>query len=62
LTVSGASPDRIGEIAFANGAVLHELTAQQTSLEQAFLQRTGHDVEYVADDQDETAATAAARR
>ncbi len=62
LTVSGASLDRVGEIAFANGAVLHELTAQETSLEQAFLQRTGDDVDYVAGDHDEDVAPAATRR
>jgi ABC-2 type transport system ATP-binding protein len=61
LTVSGAGPDRVGEVAFANGAVLHELTVQRTSLEQAFLQVTGDDVEYVTAGHDDTAAAAAAR-
>ncbi len=62
LIVSGLSPDRIGEVAFGSGAVLHELTAQQPSLEEAFIQLTGDDVEYVAGAHDESAAPAAARR
>jgi ABC-2 type transport system ATP-binding protein len=37
----GASPEQIGEIAAADGIVLHELAAEETSLEEAFLELTG---------------------
>jgi ABC-2 type transport system ATP-binding protein len=36
-----APPERVGEIAAASGVVLHELTTEVTSLEQAFLELTG---------------------
>ncbi|MDQ3990241.1 MAG: ABC transporter ATP-binding protein, partial [Actinomycetota bacterium] len=48
LLVDGATTDEIGELAAANGIVLHELTAQRSSLEQAFMQITGQDVEFHA--------------
>ena len=34
-------PERVGEIAAANGVVLHELVAERASLEDVFLQLTG---------------------
>ena len=46
LLVEGAQTARIGEIAAANGIVLHELTQQRGSLEEAFMQMTGEAVEY----------------
>ncbi|MDU0293198.1 ABC transporter ATP-binding protein [Saccharothrix longispora] len=49
LTVSGASSDQIGDIAAASGVVLHELSPQHGSLEQAFMQLTGDSVEYHAE-------------
>ncbi|KAA2251444.1 ATP-binding cassette domain-containing protein [Solihabitans fulvus] len=49
LTVSGASSDQIGDIAAAGGVVLHELSPQRGSLEQAFMQLTGDAVEYRTD-------------
>ncbi|GAA3460603.1 ABC transporter ATP-binding protein [Saccharothrix longispora] len=49
LTVSGASSDQIGDIAAAAGVVLHELSPQHGSLEQAFMQLTGDSVEYHAE-------------
>jgi ABC-2 type transport system ATP-binding protein len=36
-----SSPERIGELAAANGIVLHELVAEAGSLEDAFLELTG---------------------
>ena len=36
-----APPERIGEIAAANGIVLHELRAEESSLEEVFLELTG---------------------
>jgi ABC-2 type transport system ATP-binding protein len=46
LIVSGMDSDKIGEIAAANKIVLHELSPQTGSLEQAFMQITGDAVEY----------------
>jgi ABC-2 type transport system ATP-binding protein len=36
-----APPERVGEIAAANGVVLHELTAERATLEEVFLELTG---------------------
>jgi ABC-2 type transport system ATP-binding protein len=36
-----AQPERVGEIAAANGVVLHELTVERASLEEVFLELTG---------------------
>jgi ABC-2 type transport system ATP-binding protein len=36
-----APPERVGEIAAANGIVLHELTVERASLEEVFLELTG---------------------
>ncbi|WP_447004904.1 ABC transporter ATP-binding protein [Saccharothrix isguenensis] len=49
LVVSGAASDEIGDIAAASGVVLHELSPQRGSLEQAFMQLTGDSVEYHAE-------------
>ncbi|SEP72119.1 ABC-2 type transport system ATP-binding protein [Lentzea xinjiangensis] len=49
LTVSGATSDQIGDVAAANGVVLHELSPQRGSLEEAFMQLTGDAVEYHAE-------------
>ncbi|MBL7496106.1 ABC transporter ATP-binding protein [Frankia sp. CNm7] len=46
LVVHGATTDAVGELAGRAGLVLHELAAQRGSLEQAFIQMTGGDVEY----------------
>jgi ABC-2 type transport system ATP-binding protein len=46
LLVSGLTTDVVGDIAAANGVVLHELSAQAGSLEEAFMQLTGDSVEY----------------
>ncbi len=48
LVVSGMEIADIGELAAAKGAVLHELSPQRGSLEEAFLQLTGESVEYHA--------------
>jgi len=48
LTVAGASTDQVGDIAAANGVILHELSPQTGSLEQAFMRLTGDAVEYQA--------------
>jgi ABC-2 type transport system ATP-binding protein len=46
ILVSGLDSEKIGEIAATNGIVLHELSPQQGSLEQAFMQITGDAVQY----------------
>src|SRR5215470_5196664 len=46
LRVTSMEAPRIGEIAAANGMVLHELTPQLASLEEAFLELTAGSVEY----------------
>ena len=38
---SSAPPERIGEIAAAEGVVLHELIRESASLEEVFLDLTG---------------------
>ena len=43
LHVAGATTDRVGEIAAAAGVVLHELTAEQSSLEEVFLELTSEE-------------------
>lgn len=47
LVVTGLPIERIGEIAAANGIVLHELRRREGSLEQAFMQLTANVTEYV---------------
>jgi ABC-2 type transport system ATP-binding protein len=46
LRVTGLGAPRIGEIAAANRIVLHELTPQLASLEEAFIELTAGSVEY----------------
>jgi ABC-2 type transport system ATP-binding protein len=46
LEISGLSAEQIGETAAAHAIVLHELSQQQASLEEAFMEMTRGDVEY----------------
>jgi ABC-2 type transport system ATP-binding protein len=46
LEVSGTPAEAIGELAAANGIVLHELTLVHASLEQAFMELTRDDIEF----------------
>jgi ABC-2 type transport system ATP-binding protein len=46
LEIRGLTAEKIGETAAAHGIVLHELTAMQASLEDAFMELTRGDVEY----------------
>jgi ABC-2 type transport system ATP-binding protein len=48
LSVTGLAAARIGEIARDHGLVLHELTPQQASLEEAYMTMTQDSVEYHA--------------
>ena len=43
LLVGEGSAERVGEVAAANGIVLHELAAEKTTLEEAFLELTHHE-------------------
>jgi len=49
LEIGGATPEQIGELAAANGIVLHELSPMQASLEEAFMELTRDDVEFKAE-------------
>jgi ABC-2 type transport system ATP-binding protein len=48
LHVTGIEPAAIGDLAAAHGLVIHELTTQNASLEEAFMELTCDDVEYRA--------------
>ncbi|GAB2467425.1 ABC transporter ATP-binding protein [Streptomyces incanus] len=48
LEVDGTGAERIGELAARHRLVLHELSPQQASLEEAFMQLTAESVEYHA--------------
>jgi ABC-2 type transport system ATP-binding protein len=48
LVVTNASPRRIGEIAFQHAVPIHELSAQQASLEQAYMELTATSVDHSA--------------
>jgi ABC-2 type transport system ATP-binding protein len=50
LTVTNMEARQIGELAAANGIVLHELSPQRASLEEAFMELTHDSVEYHAVD------------
>jgi ABC-2 type transport system ATP-binding protein len=46
LTVTGLDAPRIGEVAARGGLVLHELTPERASLEEAFMELTHDSVEF----------------
>lgn len=48
VEVDGADPARLGELLAGQGLVLHELSRQQASLEEAFMRLTAGAVEYEA--------------
>ncbi|MGW0996490.1 ATP-binding cassette domain-containing protein [Streptomyces sp. NPDC002523] len=48
LEMEGGKAERIGELATRHGIVLHELSPQQASLEEAFMRLTAESVEYHA--------------
>ena len=48
LDVLGATPPVIGDLAFAHGIPVHELTAQEATLEEAYMRLTAEDVEFAA--------------
>jgi ABC-2 type transport system ATP-binding protein len=46
LEVRGATADHVGEVAFAHGLLLHELSPRSASLEEAYMSLTQDAVEY----------------
>src|SRR3989440_1249824 len=48
LEVHGLTAVQIGDVAAANGIALHELTPQQASLEEAFMELTREEIEFKA--------------
>jgi ABC-2 type transport system ATP-binding protein len=48
LEITGLTAEQIGEEAAANSIVLHELTPQQATLEEAFMELTQDAVEFQA--------------
>jgi ABC-2 type transport system ATP-binding protein len=48
LEIRGLTAEQVGDVAAANRIVLHELTPQQASLEEAFMTLTSEDVEFKA--------------
>jgi ABC-2 type transport system ATP-binding protein len=50
FTVSGLGRSAIGDLAFQQGIVIHELTSEAASLEEAFMELTAGDVEFRAQD------------
>jgi ABC-2 type transport system ATP-binding protein len=56
LEVSGLTAEQIGDIAGEHGLRLHELTSQQASLEEAFMELTRDDLEYAAELQEVAAS------
>ena len=45
----GLTASEVGDTAAAHGIAIHELTPQQASLEEAFMELTRSDVEYQAE-------------
>jgi ABC-2 type transport system ATP-binding protein len=67
FTVNGLARSAIGDLAFHHGIVVHELTSEAASLEEAFMELTAGDVEFRAQDPNqptpaETAPAAATRK
>ncbi|GAA4775436.1 ATP-binding cassette domain-containing protein [Streptomyces sanyensis] len=56
LEVDGSTTEALGELAAEHRLVLHELSAQRASLEEAFMQMTAASVEYHAHSADAAAA------
>ncbi|ELP67574.1 bacitracin transport ATP-binding protein BcrA family protein [Streptomyces turgidiscabies Car8] len=50
LTVTGISPERIGDLALQHRLPIHELTLQHASLEAAFMELTADSAEFLAGD------------
>jgi ABC-2 type transport system ATP-binding protein len=55
IEIDGATTEQLGELAAEHQIVLHELSSQRASLEEAFMQMTAGSVEYHAHSADEQA-------
>jgi ABC-2 type transport system ATP-binding protein len=62
LDVEKLSAEQIGDLAAAYGVTLHELVAQQASLEEAFMELTQDAVEYQSTTAAELAGVGGASR
>jgi ABC-2 type transport system ATP-binding protein len=60
LEVSGTTAEHVGEVAFRNGLLLHELSPRRASLEEAYMSLTQDAVEYRAHTTTTTSRTAKA--
>lgn len=60
LEIDGSTSEEVGELAARHGLVLHELSSQRASLEEAFMQMTADSVEYHAHSGGGTAPAATA--
>ncbi|HEV2921106.1 MAG TPA: ABC transporter ATP-binding protein [Actinomycetota bacterium] len=60
LEVSGTTAEHVGEVAFRNGLLLHELSPRRASLEEAYMSLTQDAVEYRAHTTPTTSRTAKA--
>jgi ABC-2 type transport system ATP-binding protein len=60
LQVDGMTTDQVGDLAAANHITIHELFAQRSSLEEAFMEMTRDSVEYQAHYEDEPSRESAA--
>lgn len=58
LEIDGGKSEHLGELAAQHQIVLHELSPQQASLEEAFMQLTAESVEYHAHSDTPVAAAA----
>ena len=59
LLISGLETPAVGELAYREGVMLHELATHSASLEQAFISATGASEEYIARDVAEVLGTPA---
>ncbi len=49
IEVRGLEAEQVGQLASEHGIVLHELTPQEASLEEAFMELTGDALEFHAE-------------
>jgi ABC-2 type transport system ATP-binding protein len=62
IEVDGLTTDAVGDLAAANNVTIHELFAQRSSLEEAFMELTKDSVEYHATVDEQVPATAGGAR
>jgi ABC-2 type transport system ATP-binding protein len=62
IDIDGLTTDAVGDLAAANGVTIHELFAQRSSLEEAFMEMTRDSVEYHATVDQQVPATVGGAR